>query len=231
MKLGFDIISDLNLSPDDEFNWEDKATSLYLIIAGNISSDTRVLIQTLEHLTKCYQGVFYMPGSLDYDSLHFLKYRNDELKKICKSIPGVVLLHRHVVIIDGVAILGANGWYGNREDTEDDMEKLYKYTQNLEDVDYLKSSINRLQLHLDVTKILLVTHSAPGPDLFFGEEPTNLSEGFTLQTCLDADLENKVTTWIYGSYGKQVDTVIDNINYVNNSCSGKKPYWAKRIEV
>jgi hypothetical protein len=35
MKIGFDLISDLNLSPNDSFNWENKATSLYCIIAGN----------------------------------------------------------------------------------------------------------------------------------------------------------------------------------------------------
>ena len=39
MILGFDIISDLNLSIDDTFTWEDKPTSLYCIVAGNVSND------------------------------------------------------------------------------------------------------------------------------------------------------------------------------------------------
>ena len=44
--IGFDIISDLNLQPDDSFNWENKATSLYCIVAGNNSSDLRTVIQS-----------------------------------------------------------------------------------------------------------------------------------------------------------------------------------------
>ena len=32
--IGFDIIGDLNLEPNDSFNWEDKPTSLYCILTG-----------------------------------------------------------------------------------------------------------------------------------------------------------------------------------------------------
>jgi predicted phosphohydrolase len=231
MKIGFDIISDLNLDPDDEFEWEDKATSLYLIIAGNISSDIRVIHQTLLHLTKFYQGVFYIPGSLEYESMHFYKHRNDEIRKICKSLKKVALLERHVVVINNVAILGATGWFGNRTDSGDEIEKLYKHAQNIEDVEYLRSSVEKLQLHVDIKNIVLVTHSVPGLDLFFGELPTNIGEEFQLQECLDPDSENKITHWIYGSYNKIVDTNIDSIHYVNNSSNKTSPYWAKRIEV
>ena len=52
MNIGFDVISDLNLDAEDSFDWEGKATSLYLIIAGNISSDLRVIHQTLVHLSR-----------------------------------------------------------------------------------------------------------------------------------------------------------------------------------
>ena len=196
MKIGLDVISDLNLDPDDEFDWEDKATSLYLIIAGNISSDIRVIHQTLLHLTKFYQGIFYIPGSLEYESMHFYKHRNDEIRKICKSLKKVALLERHVVVINNVAILGATGWFGNRTDSGDEIEKLYKHAQNIEDVEYLRSSVEKLQLHLDIKNIVLVTHSVPGLDLFFGELPTNIGEEFQLQECLDPDSENKITHWI-----------------------------------
>ena len=64
--IGFDLISDLNLYPEDSFNWEGKATSLYCIIAGNISEDLRTIKQTLSHLSKFYQGIFYTLGSLEY---------------------------------------------------------------------------------------------------------------------------------------------------------------------
>ena len=48
MNIGFDVISDLNLDAEDHFTWEGKATSLYLIIAGNISNDMRVIHQSCD---------------------------------------------------------------------------------------------------------------------------------------------------------------------------------------
>ena len=231
MKIGFDVISDLNLGAEDEFNWEGKATSLYLIIAGNISNDMRVVHQTLYHLSKFYQGVFYIAGSSEHDSMHFVKHRNDELALICKTIKNVAYLHKHVVIINGVAILGSNGWYGNKIELDTELEKLHLHAQHVEDVNYLSLGIEKLQLHLDVKKIIIVTHSAPSPELFFGEEPNNILEYFALNQALLSDTENKVSNWVYGSYDKNVDTTIDNINYINNSSFGKDPYWPKRIDI
>jgi len=232
MKLGFDVISDLNLDAESDFDWDGKATSLYLIIAGNISSELRIVHQTLLHLSKFYQGVFYIPGSLEFDSLNYVNYRYSELSKICKTMKNVAFLHKHVVIINGVAILGVNGWYGNvKEDELIPLEQLHAYAQNLEDVEYLSASLERLQLHLDVRKIVLVSHSVPGPGLFFGEEPYQIAEQIPLQQCLPVDSEHKVVRWVYGSYNKNVETPIDDVTYINNSCFDQNPYWPKRIEI
>ena len=125
MKIGFDVISDLNLDAEDEFNWEGKPTSLYLIVAGNISDNLRVVHQTLLHLSRFYQGVFYISGSLEHDSMHSVKHRHEELARLCKTMSNVAYLHKHVVIINGVAILGCNGWYGNKIELDTDLEKLY----------------------------------------------------------------------------------------------------------
>jgi predicted phosphohydrolase len=231
MRIGFDVISDLNLDAEDEFNWEGKPTSLYLIIAGNISNNLRVIHQTLLHLSRLYQGVFYIGGSLEYDSMHFIRNRHEELAKLCKTMSNVAYLHKHVVIINGVAILGCNGWYGNTINISTDLEKLHLHAHHLDDNQYLSASLEKLQLHLDVRKIIIVTHSAPGIELFFGEEPSNMSEYIALKDALLNDTEMKVTHWIYGSYHKNVDTVIDNINYINNSSFSKEPYWPKRIDI
>jgi predicted phosphohydrolase len=231
MNIGFDVISDLNLDAEDHFDWEGKATSLYLVIAGNISNELRIIHQTLLHLSRFYQGVFYIAGSSEYESMHFVKHRNDELTRLCKTIPKVSFLHKYVVIINGVAILGCNGWYVNKIELTSDLEKMHLHAQHLEDIQYLGLSLAKLQLHLDVKKILVVTHSAPSPELFFGEEPHNITEYFALKDTLLSDTESKVSNWVYGSYDKSVDTTIDNINYVNNSCFGKEPYWPKRIDI
>jgi len=230
MKIGFDVISDLNLKPDELFSWEGKATSLYCIIAGNISNDLRTIHQTLLHLSHFYQGVFYTAGSLEYEGAVNIPEHTTELFKICKTIRNVAYLHNHVVIIDGIAIVGTNGWYNLTFDnillSAEELE-----IERYEDIGYLGSSLERLQLHLDVKKIVIVSHSVPSEELFFGEEPDEIYTIAPLKLSLIKDLEAKVTHWIYGDYDKTVDTVIDGINYINNSYYKRNPYWAKRIEI
>jgi hypothetical protein len=230
MTISFDIISDLNLSPEDSFNWEGKATSLYCVVAGNISKDLRTIHQTLAHLSRFYQGVFYTIGSLEYDDASDINKRTDEIFKVCKNLQNVVMLHHHVVIIDGIAIVGANGWCG--ETTALDIKtEIAIENQRYEDLYYLKSTLERLQKHLDVKKIMIVSHSVPGVDLYFGEEPSIIDSQLSLDLILPSDTEKKVSHWVYGTYGKVVDTVINGINYLNNSYYKRKPYWAKRIEI
>jgi len=103
--------------------------------------------------------------------------------------------------------------------------------ERYQDLGYLSNSLEKLQLHLDVKKILIVTHSAPGYELFFGEEPEEIYSIPPLKLSLIKDLEGKVTHWIYGQYNKSVDIELDGINYINNSYYKRNPYWAKRIEV
>ena len=231
MNIGFDVISDLNLDAEDHFNWEGKATSLYLIIAGNISNELRIIHQTLLHLSKYYQGIFYVSGGSEYDSMHLVKHRHHELARLFNSVNNVAYLYRHVVIINGVALVGCNGWYGNKIELNDDLETLHLAAQNVEEVTYLANSIEKLQLHLDVKKVVVITHSVPGQGLFFGEEPANISEYIPPQQALISDTEHKVTHWVYGSYDKNVDTTIDKITYINNSAFNTDPYWPKRLNV
>lgn len=230
MKFGFDLISDLNLTANEGFTWENKATSLYCLIAGNISSDLKTVAKVLAHLKNFYQGVFYIPGSLEYQDVENIDKRTDELVRLCSQFRNVAILHQHVVIIDGIAILGVNGWYGNLE-TKDLGTELTIQEKRHDDIHYLKNSLERLQRHLDVRKIILVTNSVPGEDLYFGEIPDFVRHQLPPDLTLYADTEHKISHWVFGTHGKIVDTVINNINYVNNPKLNRNPYWAKRIEV
>lgn len=230
MKIGFDVISDLNLVPDEVFNWEGKATSLYCIIAGNISNDLRTIHQTLSYLSKFYQGVFYTAGSLEYEGVPSIATRTEEILKISQTIRNVAYLHNHVVVIDGVAIIGTNGWYAasfpNITVSPEEIE-----IERYEDLGYLGSTIDKLQLHLDVKKVVIVSHSVPAQELFFREDPQSIHEVPPLKLALVKDSEHKVRHWVFGTYGKTVDIVIDGINYINNSYYKRNPYWAKRVEI
>ena len=109
-EISFDIIGDLYLSVNEHFTWEGKATSLYCIIAGNISNDVNTIKKVLTHLSQVYQGVFYVPGTLEYDSTESIPERLSEIIHIVNRIPNMCMLHQHVAVIDGVAIVGVNGW-------------------------------------------------------------------------------------------------------------------------
>ena len=228
--IGFDLISDLNLSPNDSFDWEGKATSLYCIIAGNISEDLRTIKQTLSHLSKFYQGIFYTLGSLEYHNSPDIHKRTEEIHKYCRSVRNLAIMHHHVVVIDGIAVIGANGWYGDSIITDEGVNEILEVHRN-EDILYLKNTIERLQKHLDVKKIMVVSNSVPSIDLYFGEHPDTIDTQLNLSISLLADTESKVSHWLYGTYGKVVDTNINNINYINNSCFKRNPYWAKRVEI
>ncbi len=230
MKIGFDVISDLNLSQDDSFNWEGKSTSLYCLIAGNISSDLRTVRQTLLHLSKFYQGIFYVAGSLEYEGVDNIDRRTHELQRVCRGVKNSAFLHHHVVIVDGIAIAGANGWYGNTIPVDEDTEKQIEQHRH-EDLVYVKSTLEKLQKHLDVKHIIVLSNSVPGLPLYFGEHPVTVENQLSLDLLLPVDTERKISHWIYGTYGKVVDTHINGINYINNSSFKKNPYWAKRIEV
>jgi hypothetical protein len=230
MKIGFDIISDLCLTPEDNFSWEGKATSLYCVIAGNISRDLKTIRKTLAHLGQYYQGIFYCLGSLEYEDCLDISSRTDEILKVCNTQRNVAVLHQHVVIVESVAILGINGWYGNTAPADPLTEIQLEVLRN-EDIIYLKSSLERLQRHLDVKTIMLVSNSVPGPELFFGQEPVHAKDQLPVDIALIADTENKVTHWAYGTYDKNVDLVRGKINYINNSCYRRPSYYPKRIEV
>ena len=227
--IGFDVISDLMLGPNDSFNWENKASSLYCILAGNVSYDIRTVAQVLVHLSKYYQCVFYVPGELEYETADDIADRTVELITLCDAIPNICMLHQHVAVLDGIAIMGVNGW-GNYHHS-DVVQDFVKIAARLEDLAYLKYTLQKLQRHLDVKKIIVVTSGVPSPELFFGEEPIETYDQIPLTATLVSDTEHKVKHWVFGTYSKLVDTVMDNINYLNNPYIPKSPYWAKRLTI
>lgn len=230
MEIGFDIISDLRLGPEDSFNWEGKPTSLYCLIPGNISSDYRTIVQTLAHLGRLYQGIFYIPGTLEYEGADDVSGKTKQILDLPNKVRNLAILHHNVILIDGIAILGANGW-GEPTDNYSFHKQVHVDSARLEDASYLHKCIDKLQRHLDVKKIVVVSSAVPNLDLFFGQEPKFIEHILPLKTALLRDTEKKVSHWVFGTFDKDVDTIIDSVNYVNNSYFKKNPYWAKRITV
>jgi len=228
MEIGFDLISDLYLDPNDSFNWEGKATSLYCIVAGNISNDSRTILQTLTHLSGFYQGVFYVPGPLEFLHKPSIIDYTELLLTAVNRIPNVTNLYHNVIVIDGIAILGVTGWTGLLPESIDD-DQLTEASYH--DLMYLYKSIEKLQKHLDVKTIIIVSATVPSKELYFKEEPDIINHQFPLVTALGNDTELKVMYWLFGNNEKVTDTTIERIRYINNPYLKKRPYWAKRINV
>ena len=221
--IGFDVISDL-----------------YCILTGNISSDLKTVTQTLVHLSQQYQGVFFTPGTLEYETAAGdINNRTSVLVTLAQKVPNIVILHHNIVIVDGVAVVGSNCWETAHEPgTSISIDDL-KYNQyRLDDMGFLHKTIDKLQRHLDVKKIVLVTNGVPNENCYFGEIPDYVATQTPLDTVLNADSESKVTHWVYGSYNKPVEATLilprkNDIQAVSNPIEGKnvKQFNPKRVTI
>ena len=261
MKLAFDLISDLHVDTWEEpFDWTGLATSMVCVVAGDISRDRSTVLKTLEHLSHCYRGVFYIDGNDEH------RYTLDDLGESYRSlaneiekIPNVTYLQDNVCIVDGVAFLGTNGWWTFDMDSEIDYDQTRQWfreryqineteVNNVEamafnDYAYLAKSVERLQTHQDVKKIVLVTHTVPSVELV--DHDPELSGTYRLNCVGNShilkvfknDTERKISTWCFGHYHNDVDNLIAGVRFVNNCRGrgntpwGKSVYYPKRVEV
>jgi len=261
MSLAFDLISDLHVETwPTEFDWTYQATSPVCVVAGDVTRDPDILVRTLKHLGKCYQAVFYIDGNDEhYSQLEDLGHSYSDLHRRLRRIPNVVYLQDNVVIVDGVAILGTNGWWGFDFDLGIDPEQSAQWAQERycisesatkgiarmsnTDSTYMISSVAKLQTHKEVQKIVMVTHTVPDPALIAhdidleGTMRFNTMGNRLMMQAMAADTENKLHTWCFGHYHGSVDQVRSGIRFVNN-CRGRgdtpyaKPvYYPQRIVV
>lgn len=261
MNLAFDLISDLHVETWPEFDWQHQATSPFCVVAGDVARDPEILKETLTHLGQCYKAVFYIDGNDEhrwfYNDLES-SYR--DLKLTVKDINNVVYLQDNVAIINGVAILGANGWW--TWDFDPSITKADAQTWFMDyvscspmtpeivtgfaesDAVYLRQSVAKLQKHQDVKKIIIVTHTLPNSRFIdhdislLGNYRYNCMGNNLLQQALLSDTEHKISHWCFGHYhGGNIDQIIDGIRYVNNyrgrgdTSWSKSVYYPKRIEV
>jgi predicted phosphodiesterase len=260
MSFAFDLISDLHVETWDQFDWTYQATSPVCVVAGDIARDRDTVIRTLRHLGKCYQAVFYIDGNDEhFNYFEDLGSSYSDLVRRIKHIPNIVYLQDNVVIVDGVAILGTNGWWGFDFDLGIDSEQSAQWVQeryhlsesatkgiarmsNL-DATYMMSSVAKLQTHKEVRKIVMVTHTVPDPALIAhdieldGTMRFNTMGNRLMMQAMAADTENKIHTWCFGHYHGSVDQTRSGIRFVNN-CRGRgdtpyaKPvYYPQRIVV
>lgn len=260
MTFAFDLISDLHVETWDQFDWTGQPTSPYCVVAGDVSRDHDEIAQTLDHLSQCYAGVFYIDGNEEHRHyLDDLGHSYRDLKHKVEAQNGVVYLQDNVVIINGVAILATNGWWSydfNPEIDYDTSQAWYReHAQTSQgtadaitgisyhDAAYMSNSVRKLQTHQEVRSIVMVTHTLPSPwlcshDPDLADQPRfNCMGNPHLEMALDEDTECKIKVWAFGHYHRPVDRDLGGIRYVSNPRGrGNTPwcqsaYYPKRIEV
>lgn len=260
MKYAFDLISDLYLTKDTVFTWKQCPTSLFCVVAGNVSSDRQVLRDTLTHLGQCYSSVLYIDGPLEhYGCLDNLTVSYDDLAADLGGIPNVVFLHNHVVLMGDTAFLATNGWWSYDFDPGGDYDQAIQWemdehhlTQSaaesihavaVGDAKYMIHSLQRLQRHVDVNNVVAITGTVPNFDLVSHDiELQGTHRMGTLGNAYMAhasrvDTEKKLSTWCFGSYTGNVDFVAEGVHYLNNargdagSSGYKSVYHPLRIEL
>ena len=227
--IAIDIISDLYLDNIDTFDWSDKATSLFCVIAGGLSKDINIIDQALEHLSKHYRGVLYIDGVYEHSEPLLASNLVHDIKKICDKYNNVVYLHNHVIVLNGVAFVGCNGWRnGDNSTTLDQMEVFDSY--RMEDIAYLTNTLKNLQIHKDAKKVVVVSGCVPAEEFLY-RQPGEIIDKIDPLLSLITDTEKKVCAWIYGGSNIDVNMTYNGRKFINNPCMGKHPYWPKRIEV
>lgn len=262
MQFAFDLISDLHVETwTDPFDWINQATSPYCVVSGDVCRDRSLLVKTLTHLGQCYPGgVFYIDGNNEHDN--YLEDLNDSYRDLTlriAQIPNVVYLQNNVIIVNGVALLGTNGWWSYDLDPDiDPAQSMNWHRTNKQnstavsgniaamastDANYLISSVSKLQTHKEVSAIVMVTHTVPAAWLIQHDIQLAQSYRFNctgnprLQQALSMDTESKIRVWAFGHYHGQIDQQDLGIRWVNNyrgrgdTAWHQHAYFPKRIEI
>jgi len=257
--FSFDLISDLHVNDFEEFTWDGQPTSLYCVVAGDVARDRQQLIDCLKHLAAKYHNVFYIDGNSEHRY-----YWDDmprsylELEQEIMMIPNITYLNNRVAISHGLAIVGINGWWTYDLDPNLDQDQSWQFflsqyqasehtgSQLLEcayrDSVYLNATIEKLQLHPEVKRILIVSHTVPSYELVRHDPELvdtykfNLLGNPELIECLHADKNKKITNWVFGHYHGRVDRAMENIRFCSNPKGRAEdtlndPYFPLRIDI
>jgi len=244
MTINFDLISDLYLDSLNDFTWKGKATSLFCIVAGNVSADRDILFEFLEDISQYYEAVFFIDGDLEhknFDSDFDKSYAS--LRDNLHEMEKVFFMHENIIILPHVTLLATNGWttfdftgthtidetlhfLEERENVPQDIaNKIFKLA--VTDQHYMYNSVESCQDMEDVGKVIIISNSVPKMEFiahdndYDGTVLGDASGNSGLVSCLEHDAKNKVSTWLFGKYPGDIDTEVDGVRFVNNSGQNK----------
>lgn len=241
--MQFDLVSDLHLDywKHNTKDWRGLGTSLYCVVAGDVSRNIHLTTSFLRHLSTAYKQVIFIEGNHEHNKqYHDLNAKEFELSDALRQIPNVTYLAENSCVIDGTAFVGAMGWWtfdfpavtgaGHLSVIEEfcarenfamrDAMNIWNTAQ--EQADNLGDIVASLQDEDDIDEIVMITHTVPRNDIIHPGIAGSLSDwgkigNSSMKQVLNYDYENKISTWCFGHFHEiAYDKVIDGVRYLSH---------------
>jgi Icc-related predicted phosphoesterase len=237
--MKFDLISDLhnNFWPtQNHVNWEGIGTSLLAIVLGDVSTDPNETYKTVVDISKYYKYVIFIDGNHEHNNQCGIQEHNQLIKNQFAKYHNIQYLNRSAIVIDGVAFVGANGWwtFDFMEPTISREEAYWYFASNFifsepfmqelletarEDAMVLCDIVSKLTVDTAVSEIVMLTHTAPFNkfnDVQQPQHPAHYSRcgNSYLGNVLDFDINKKIKTWCFGHVHQEFDQTINNVRYI-----------------
>jgi Icc-related predicted phosphoesterase len=258
--MKFDLISDLhnNFWPEHlHINWEGLGTSLVAVVLGDVSNDPNETYKTVVDISKYYKYVIFIDGNHEHNNQCGIQDHNQLIKNQFSKYHNIQYLNRNAIVVDGVAFVGANGWWTfdfmepelSREEayfyflanfmySEPFMQEIIENAR--EDASILCEIVAKLNMDSAVKEIVVLTHTAPLRefiDINIPQHPANWSRcgNSMLSNVLAFDVNNKIKTWCFGHVHQEFDKTIDGIRYIchprgrQDDCPQNLYYYPKMI--
>lgn len=260
--MKFDLISDLHLEfweEHQQVNWEGIGTSLLAVVAGDISYDIERAYKTIVDISKHYRYVIYVDGNHEHNNSTGIKERNQLLKEKLSKYQNICFLNRNAIIVDGVAFVGANGWWtfdfcepnifkedaywyfaSTGEYSEPFMQEVLDAARL--DATVLSEIVGKLNSEESVDEIVMVTHTSPNPKFVSKTSQQDIIQysrcgSSYLKNILNFDYNNKISTWCFGHVHQDFDEIQNGIRYIchprgrSDDCPQNKIYYPKLIDL
>ena len=256
----FDLISDMHtefwLAPyklgksnNFYYDWQDEQQSEIIVVAGDCSNSPTTTALILKEARKYYRTVIFTDGNHEHyigrSHRHMdVDYNCSILQELSEQDGFVYLNGNRGYIHDGVAFLGANGWYdfqayelATREQQhewwrkESNDPRFIRFSPNgypdklawRQSVD-LAGHVELLATSPGIRKIVMVTHTCPIKRGLFADSHAfgHLNGAYMNSLILDRvnrKAAGKIAVWCYGHTHNQDDFDDHNtgIRFVNNA--------------
>lgn len=242
--MNFDLISDLHLDywTKNTKDWKGLGTSLYCVVAGDVSRNPRLTAGFLKHLSDAYQHVMFVDGNHEHNNRYdTIQDNENEFEELFSKISNLTYLSNSSCIIDDVAFIGTNGWWtfdfgeGINDSSRADAMKDYCARTNWSMKDAIKlwdeaqyqaefmmDAVSTIQTEESINEIVVVTHTVPRRNLvptgFAGtlSDWAKLGNSF-MEDVLKYDSEGKISTWCFGHFHEiAFDQVIEGVRYISH---------------